>query len=297
MKISCCWMYAIGKYGFPPCIEDMGKAISEMSELGFKYIELEGVGYDNLNSVVENKIFLKEQCEKSGVQLVNFAPLIPQVISMDRKEREKALRYFEMGVKTASFLGSPRVWIDSYNPPIQFLSGSSYVEDLTYGNQNWGRVDPGFSWKPFWDNFVGAIKECNEICKENGVELLIEPRVGEVTSNTEGLLRLFDAIPDDNLGAILDVAHQYAQKEILPVSIAKLGSKIRYVHIADNDGRDNHHYGIGNGTVDWEGVFTTLKAQGFDGFYAIDLEKLPDLAGEFIRTKAALEGFSKRFGL
>jgi sugar phosphate isomerase/epimerase len=295
MKISCCWMYAIGKYGFPPCIEDMGKAIQEMAELGFEYIELEGVGYDNLNSVVEQRDFLKGQCLKNGVQIANFAPLLPPIISMDRAEREKALRYFEKGVQTARFLGSPRVWIDSFNPPIRLLKGNSYTEDLTYGNQCWGRVQPGFSWPSFWDHFVGTIKECNDICKENGLELLIEPRVGEVTGNTEGLLRLFDAIPDDNLGAILDTAHQYAQKEILPLSIAKLGSKIRYVHVADNDGRENHHYAVGNGTVDWEGVFTTLNEQGYDGFYAIDLEKLPDLADEFIKTKLALEAYSERY--
>jgi sugar phosphate isomerase/epimerase len=296
MKISCCWMYAIGKYGFPPRIEDMGKAIAEMSDLGFKYIELEGVGYDNLDTVVQNREFLQEQCLQNGVRVVNFAPLIPQVISMDKTEREKALRHFEKGVKTARLLGSPRVWIDSYPPPVKLVDGNSYLEDLTYGNQYWGRVEPGFSWKAFWDNFVGSMKECNEICKDNEMELLIEPRVGEVISNTEGLLRLFDAIPDSNLGAILDIAHQYAQKEILTVSIAKLGPKIRYVHIADNDGRDNHHYGIGRGTVDWEGVFTTLNDQGFDGFFAIDLEKLPNLAEEFIQTKLALEKFLEKYG-
>jgi sugar phosphate isomerase/epimerase len=297
MKISCCWMYAIGKYGFPPRIEDMGKAITEMAELGFEYIELEGVGYENLDSVTQHRDFLREQCLKHNVKIVNFAPLLPRIISMDRKEREKAFRYFEMGVKTARFLGSPRVWIDSFAPPLQRIKGNDYIEDLTYGNPCWGRVSPGFSWKAFWDIFVGTICDCNEICKENGAELLIEPRVGEVTSNTDGLMRLFDAVRDDNLGAILDIAHQYAQKEILPLSIAKLGSKIRYVHVADNDGRDNHHYGIGNGAVDWEGVFMALKDQGFDGFYAIDLESLPDLPGEFVKTKLALEAFSQRYGL
>lgn len=297
MKISCCWMYAIGKYGFPPKIEDMGKAIGEMASLGFKYIELEGVGYSNLNDVILNKEFLKEKCEEHRVEVVNFAPLLPEVISRDITERKKALRYFEEGVKTARYLGSPRVWIDSYNPPLQMVDGGSYMEELTYGNKIWGRVASGFSWNSFWDHFVGAIRECNDICKENQMELLIEPRVGEVISNTEGLLRLFDAIPDENLGAVLDIAHQYAQKEILPLSIAKLGSKIRYAHIADNDGRDNHHYGIGDGTVDWEGVFLALKESGYEGFYAIDLEKLPNLSAEFLRTKKALEEFAERFGL
>ncbi|NLB72539.1 MAG: sugar phosphate isomerase/epimerase [Firmicutes bacterium] len=297
MKISCCWMYAIGTYGFPPKVHDMLKAIKEMAELGFNYIELEGVGYDNLGSVIENKELIKAECEKQGVEVVNFAPLIPEIISLDKNERKKALRHFEKGVEAAKYFGSPRVWIDSYNPPLQMVEGNIYVEDLTYGKTIWGRVPKGFSWHRFWDLFVGVIKECNDICKQNEMELLIEPRVGEVTGNTEGLLRLFDAVSDDNLGAILDTAHQYAQKEILPLSIAKLGSKIRYVHVADNDGRDNHHYGIGNGTVDWEGVFLALKEEGYQGFYAIDLEKVPNLGAEFIRNKQILEQFAERYDL
>ncbi|HBT15334.1 MAG TPA: hypothetical protein DEB05_00090 [Firmicutes bacterium] len=297
MKISCCWMYAIGTYGFPPRIEEMIKAIGEMAALGFKYIELEGVGYDNLNAVIANKELLKAECEKCGVQVVNFAPLLPAIISMDKKEQKKAFQHFEQGVKVARYFGSPRVWIDSYNPPLQMVEGSVYTDELTYGNKMWSRVVSGFSWSKFWAHFVGVIKECNDICKENQMELLIEPRVGEVTSNTEGLLRLFDAIPDDNLGAILDTAHQYAQKESLPLSIAKLGSKIRYVHVADNDGRDNHHYSIGDGTVDWEGVFLALKEEGYQGYYAIDLEKLPNLGSEFIRNKRLLEQFAERYNL
>ncbi len=71
MKISCCWMYAIGTYGFPPRIEEMIKAIGEMAALGFKYIELEGVGYDNLDAVIANKELLKAECEN-----VEFRSLI-----------------------------------------------------------------------------------------------------------------------------------------------------------------------------------------------------------------------------
>jgi hypothetical protein len=44
MKIVCAWMYAIGKYGFPPEVEDIFRALSEMREMGFEYIELEAVG-------------------------------------------------------------------------------------------------------------------------------------------------------------------------------------------------------------------------------------------------------------
>jgi len=43
MKICCCWLYAISRYGHPPSMEDTFKLIREMKEMGFKAIELEGV--------------------------------------------------------------------------------------------------------------------------------------------------------------------------------------------------------------------------------------------------------------
>jgi len=297
MKISCCWMYAIGKYGFPPKISNMKKAIREMAQMGFKYIELEGVGYENLRSVYENKESLKEECLRNELKVVNFAPIIPQSLSSDPYESKEGLKYFEMGVKTASYLGSARVWIDSYIPPIVIKEGKSYVENLDFGKQIYARLLPHFSWKSFWKKYIENIKKCNQICKHYEVELLIEPRVGEVLSNSDALLRLFDVVDDDNLGVILDIAHQHAQKEILPIAIAKLANKIRYVHVADNDSRDNHHYIIGNGNVDWDGIFITLKSIGYDGYYAIDLEKLPNLPDAFLKTKKILEKYAQKYDL
>ena len=131
-----------------------------------------------------------------------------------------------------------------------------------------------------------VMKRCTQIAREHGVQLLVEPRVGELTSNSEALLRLLEAVDDDNLGVILDTAHQHAQKEMLPLSVEKLGRHIRYVHVADNDGLVNRHFVPGTGTIDWEEVFRALKRQGFDGYYAVDLEQLPDLEQCFVRGQA-----------
>ena len=297
MKITCCWMYAIGKYGFPPTINDMKKAIKEMSDLGFRYIELEGLGYENLKSVYDNKEILKEVCQDNSVKVVNFASIIPTSLSTDPEEFKKGIEYFEMGVKIAKYFESGRVWIDSYMPPIILKEGKSYFENLDFGKTINVLLPTGFSWESFWNKYVKNVKECNEICKNYGVELLIEPRVGEVLSNTDSLLRLFDEIDDDNIGAIFDIAHQHAQKEILPIAIAKLNNKLRYVHIADNDSKDNHHYKIGDGNVDWDGIFITLKSIGFDGYYAIDLEKVPNLTEAFLETKSVLEKYAKKYKL
>jgi len=297
MKISCCWMYAIGKYGFPPKLDQMLRAIQEMADLGFEFIELEGVGFENLQTVVENRQVLKNACQQADVQLANFAPLLPEIISMNNAVSARALALFEKGVETAAFLGAPSVWIDSYAPPLELVDARPMTEELTYGQEYRVRVPEGFDWNRFWAHFVRVVRQCNEIAKDNGVQLLLEPRVGEVTSNSDALLRLIEAVNDDNFGVILDTAHQHAQKEMLPLSIEKLGKNIRYVHIADNDGRVNRHLEPGAGNIDWMEIFLALKRQGYDGYYAIDLEKLPQLEQKFLESKRFLEDYATRLGL
>ena len=200
-------------------------------------------------------------------------------------------------MRTAAYLGSPNVWVDSYFPPVEVLSGTLMTEQIVFGQQPRIRIPDGFNWTRFWEHYVRVMKRCTQIAREHGVQLLVEPRVGELTSNSEALLRLLEAVDDDNLGVILDTAHQHAQKEMLPLSVEKLGKHIRYVHVADNDGTVNRHFEPGTGTIDWEEVFLALKRQGFDGYYAVDLEQLPDLEGCFVRGKQFLEAYAGKLGL
>ena len=297
MKISCCWMYAIGNYGYPPSMDNMFRAIGEMADLGFEYIELEGLGYENLQQVIDHTPRLKQRCDDFGLRVSNFAVLLPDIISMDSRTQEKAFDMFSRGVETAAYMGSPYVWIDSYSPPLTVLEGRLLSNELAFGNELRVEVPVGFSWDRFWDNYVLAVRRCTDIVKSHGMVLLVEPRVGEVTSNSEALLRLAEAVNDDHFGVILDTAHQHAQKELLPLSVHKLGKLLKYVHVADNDGRDNRHFGIGDGNIDWDSLFKSLKQIGFDGFYAIDLEKLPDLGTRFVENKTILQEYAKKYDL
>ncbi|HPO82985.1 MAG TPA: sugar phosphate isomerase/epimerase, partial [bacterium] len=74
MKISCCWLYAISKYGYPPGIENVFKALKEMADMGFEYVELEGVREENLKEVYSNREKIKDHCENLGVKIINFCP-------------------------------------------------------------------------------------------------------------------------------------------------------------------------------------------------------------------------------
>lgn len=297
MKIACCWMFAIGKYGFPPSPPNMLKAIPEMASLGFDYVELEGVGFDNLRAIVDNREQFRDVLQDARVKLSNFAIILPEVVSRDPGVAEPALAAFVEGVRTAAYLGSPNVWVDSYFPPVEVVSGTLMTEQIVFGQPPRIRIPAGFDWPSFWSHYVQAMKRCTQIARDHGVQLLVEPRVGELTSNSEALLRLLEAVDDENLGVILDTAHQHAQKEMLPLSVEKLGRHIRYVHVADNDGLTNRHFAPGTGTIDWDEVFIALKRQGFDGYYAIDLEQMPDLEGLFVQGRQFLQTYAEKLGL
>jgi len=297
MKISCAWMYAIGTRGFPPKTADIYGAVREMRELGFRYGELEGIGYENLGQVIEERAEIRKAYRDAGVGISSFAVLLPDVISMDAAVRRKAMDWFRRGAEAAAFFESANLWIDSYFPPLQLLSGALPTSELVYGQALRVRVPEGFSWDEFWPRFVEAVAECTAAAREFHLPLLVEPRVGETVTNTDALLRLWDAVRDENLGFILDVAHQHAQKEMMPLAVEKLGRHLKYVHVADNDSRDNRHLPPGRGTVDWDELCALLARRGFDGFFAVDLEKLPDLGAEFERTRRFLERMALTYHL
>lgn len=294
MKVVCCWMLAIGKYGFPPAPDDVFRALDDMMRLGFENIELEGIGYANLAAVVENIDSIALAVKERGLNVADFAVLLPEIISMDSGTRARAMDAFARGVEAAAKVESDFVWIDSYFPPLKLENGALSTDALVYGQQLRVRIDPAFSWPAFWDSYVAAIGQCADIVRAHGMKLLIEPRVGEVIANADAMIRLADAVGSDRVGFILDTAHQHAQKEILPLVVEKMGPLIEYVHIADNDGRDNRHFEPGNGTIDWEQLFVALKKHAYDGYFAVDLENMPNLEEKFaytrrfLREKAAL---------
>ncbi len=269
-----------------------------MEGMGFKNIELEGVKEKNLKEVYKNRKKIKSLCEALTLKVVNFCPVLPDLVSSDPKKKEKALNLFEVALEIALFFNTETIQIDSYTPSIQYKEGRVPMAKLDrYDEVFQVIVDPQFSWQREWDALVDGIHRCNEMAKARGLRVCLEPRVGENVSNTDAMLRLFDAIPNRNFGAVLDTGHQNAQKEILPLSVEKLGDRIFYVHVSDNDSRTNAHLPLGKGTIDWEGVFLALKKHKFEGYVAIDLGHIPNIQQEYVRSKKFLEDLAKRLSL
>ena len=294
MKISCCWLFAISKYGYPPSLPDTHRALEEMEVLGFKNVELEGVGEENLRAVYDARQDLKKRCEDLGLTVVNFCPVLPDLVHPEKARRIHALDLFKLGVETAGSLGCEMVQTISATPPLTFVGKAPYKDALAYGQRYQVKVDPAFRWDDVWGWLTDSMGACADEADRAGLTLCLEPRVGEIISNTDALLRLMEAVDSDNFGAVLDTGHLHAQKEILPLSVEKLGSRIRYVHASDNDGQTNQHLAPGTGTVDWEGVFLALKKHEFAGYVAVDVGNVPNVNAAYTESKSFLENLARR---
>lgn len=284
MKISCCWLYAISKYGYPPSLENTKKVLKEMKSIGFKYVELEGVRNDGMKMIYQHREELKDLCNNLGLKIINFCPILPDIASMDSSKREKAFEAYHMGVETARYFEAVTVQTDSFVPPLKFLGETPYKDALKYGRSFQVEIDPDYNWNDHWNIIVDSYKKCTEIAAEDGLKFCLEPRVGELISNTDAFLRLSDAIGNSNFGMVLDTAHQHAQKEILPFSVEKTGDKIFYLHVADNDGKINEHLACGRGNIDFPGIFTALKKHDFSGYVAIDVGNVDNIDEQYLES-------------
>ncbi len=296
MKLSCCWLYAITKYGYPPSIDDTFRVLGEMKALGFENVELEGVRRENLMQVYSSRLDLKKFCDGEGLRVINFCPVLPGSVSINRKERKESWDLFKRGIEIAKLFGCHTIQGDSFTPPLKFRGDSPYKESISYGKHFTVEIDPKFKWQRLWDAMAESFAFFAREARKAGLKFCLEPRVGELLSNTDALLRMMDEVGDENFGAVLDTAHLNAQKEILALSVEKLGKRIFFVHAADNDGRVNDHVAAGRGTVDWDGVFQGLRKHKFSGYVAIDVGMVPDIDAqyresvEFLKAKAAKYG-------
>lgn len=296
MQISCCWLYAITKYGYPPSLDDTFRVLKEMKGLGFENVELEGVRRDNLMAVYNARLELKKFCDGEGLRVINFCPVLPGSVSLNRRERKESWDLFKRGIEIAKLFDCATIQGDSFTPPLKFRGDSPYKESISFGKHFTVEVDPKFQWRRQWDAMVETFSFFTREARKAKLRFCVEPRVGELLSNTDAILRMMDAVGDDNFGAVLDTAHLNAQKEILALSVEKLGRRIFYVHAADNDGLVNDHVATGRGSVDWDGVFQGLKKHKFSGYLAIDVGMVPDIdvqyreSFEFLKAKAAQYG-------
>ena len=273
ISIGCAALYPITRYGFPYSFDSYMKALDEMKRAGFDAVELEiNVDHD-LDEYLARTGDVRDKLQALDLRLSAVILVVQQAFSTDRSAADEHVRRFDQATQFIADVDGDVACICAYMPKeIEMVAGT----ELYPGSPPTQiRVPPGFDWQGFWDNAVGRFRQMAQIAGRRGQRLIIENRVGDFVNTSDGALKLIEDAGEANGGLLLDIAHMHATKEYFELVVPKLGRRLMYVHLADNDGSYSHHLPAGRGNVDFLAVFRTLKAAGYDGYTNVDYGGVP----------------------
>lgn len=88
----------------------------------------------------------------------------------------------------------------------------------------------------------------------------------------ELILNLLEAVAHPRLDVCLDLGHARCYSQTPPLEwIRRLGQRIGYVHLHDNDGREDTHLALGRGRIPWEDSCRALLATAPGALWALEV--------------------------
>ncbi len=145
------------------------------------------------------------------------------------------------------------------------------------------------------DSDAAMVRRLRAAAGHAGVDIWLETH----DSHSTGLAvaRVLDAVDDERVGAIWDIAHPWAAGEPVSTTAALLAPWLRHVQIKDVVGRREPLPVLpGTGTLPLEEVLLQLDARGYDGYLGLEWElrwhpELPPLAEALAAADSWLERF------
>jgi len=299
IRIGITYLYTILTYGYPPKIEDDFKALADIEEMGFHYLEMEALGEEHARSLWDRRREFKKRLGDHGVHVHNFCAIDSDLVSIEQSRRQKALERFKRSAELGAYLGTETLHLASYAPPVTYTGSRPYAlgEKYEFGDTYRVTIPDEFSWERVWSAVVESCRSTSRIAQEYGLTVIMEPRVGEVICSVDSMLRLINDVGMPNFLANFDTGHFCAQRENVPLALAKLQGKYANIHVSDNNPVSTDHLPIGEGIIDWDEFFRVLHLQGYHGYIGLDLGGRPTLRDDLRKSRSALCDAASRQGI
>jgi sugar phosphate isomerase/epimerase len=268
MRVGAAALYPITRFGFPYSFDNYLKALEEMRSAGFEDVELE-INVDiDLDEYRERTAEVKQRLTDLELRLSAVIIVVQNAFSTHRDAADAHIRRFDQASQFIAGVGCETACICAYMPrEIEMVAGTEVYRGSPATQI---RVPEKFNWQAFWNNAVDRFRQMARMSGGRGQRLIIENRVGDFVNTSDGALKLVNDANEANGGLLLDVAHMHATKEFHELVIPKMGERLMYVHLADNDGSYSYHWPAGRGNIDFEALFRTLKAAGYSGYTNVD---------------------------
>ncbi len=192
--------------------------------------------------------------KKYGLEIPMFCPdglnQNKRLTVADGKERADALRFVKQNIDVAAQLECPRVLVVADHPG--------------YG------LDSAEVWKIFCEN----IQELADYAKGTGVRITVEPLTpmeSPVIARTDDCVRLLRDVGRDNVHFMMDIVPPVIAYEPFSDYFTKLGAKMDYIHICNNDGVTDAHLRLENGLIPIEDMFRVFKNWNYSDYISAEL--------------------------
>ena len=270
-RLTCCYLYVITRYGYPPPADKSKLYLEEMADLGFQSVELEGIREAHIQQMHQMRAEIRDKAQALHLSVPYYCVVLPELGSADRQERDKALQLFELGCETAVVLGAKGVLDNAPLPPYQFPANIPIVRHYEEEVLMAVSFPPSLHWPSYWSELITTYQTACDIAARYGLTYHLHPCMGVLAATTDGFLYLADAVQRDNLRFNLDTANQFAMKDNLSLSLLRLKDRIDYIHLSDNGGKRVEHLVPGKGAIHWDSFFETLDKIDFQGHIGIDV--------------------------
>lgn len=301
--ICCAYLYIISRYGYPPPIEHTVGHIREMAALGFSSVELEGIGKKNIEYLFKHKNTIKESLAECGCTVPILCIVLPQLgTDLDAASQAECLELFEMGCETAQFFGAEGVLDNGPLLPLQYPVNMPVMRHYSGSEIDSLRPLSAVRWEHYWGTLTDRYRSVCTLAARYGLDYHLHPCEGSLTPSTDSFLFFAEAVGASNLMFNLDTSNQFLIRENLPLSLIRLGNRVKYIHIADNTGQKAGHLPPGSGNINWEIFFSVLREVGFTGRLAVDVggaeTEIDDLDVAYLATAQWLrQQWSSNVGL
>jgi sugar phosphate isomerase/epimerase len=295
---ACVWNFNAGPYRAP--YED---AIKAAANVGYTGAELIIFNEDDMRDYfTPQKVReLKQLMANEGMSLVQvdiYDHPVHDLASIDTAKKKASIDNVRRCVDIAGGLGATVLntvsqWPIDLTAPVPYPPTYIYpdMRGVDRLSSKWTMGLPRhWNWEETWDNYVDSIAQCVDVAAKAGLTFSVEGHCHVIVSGTDSMLRLVDAVDGHpNLGFTLDTGWHLRQREYLPASIYKLGSRLKNVHVRDTDGLLNYSLPPGQGMVDWYHVRDALIDIDYDGFLSVEMANLKDPSREFGWARSYLE--------
>lgn len=242
--------------------------IDRIHKAGFQYFDFNFADWSNdPNSPFAKDdwkdwiMSVKEYCERTGVKFVQAHGPLYNIFGEDSPRKQLCDKLCMRSLEAAGILEIP--WVVFHAGTCGDEFDQAHIAELKRRNME------------FFTPLVEACEKFNTgIALENMAQAFGVQHNGKdhYCSKTDDLIDLVDSFHSDRVGICWDTGHANVNKSNQPYDLKKIGSRLKVLHIQDNDGVKDQHLPPFHGNIDWNKLMAALYEIDYQGPFTFEAQ-------------------------